>query len=102
MSASRAMVTPLFVALLLSLSAAPGARAGIADHPMILLHIDAPTGKNPCAPRPLRLQDVVTAAPSDPSGGRGYFVYVLVRAQLAELGGVVLLRAGGAPAAPGA
>ncbi|TPW16277.1 MAG: hypothetical protein FD129_754, partial [bacterium] len=79
MSASRTMVTPLFVALLFSLSAAPGASAGIADHPMILLHIDAPTGKNPCAPPPLRMQDVVTAAPSDPSGGSGYFVYVLVR-----------------------
>ncbi|MDZ4805114.1 MAG: FlgD immunoglobulin-like domain containing protein [Candidatus Eisenbacteria bacterium] len=79
MSPVRKALTPLVVVALLSAFAGPGARGATADHPMILLHIGAPTGKNACGAGQVRCQEVVTAAPSDPTGAAGYFVYVLVR-----------------------
>lgn len=69
----------LVLASVLAAITVPEARAATDDHAMMLLHIGAPTGKNPCGSGPVSCHDIVTAAPGDPTGDTGYFVYVLVR-----------------------
>ncbi|HEX7880390.1 MAG TPA: FlgD immunoglobulin-like domain containing protein [Candidatus Eisenbacteria bacterium] len=53
------------------------ALAAPLEHPVILLHIAAPTGKNPCGSGLVGGDGVVTAAPLDSPGPNSYFVYVL-------------------------
>jgi hypothetical protein len=73
--APLALVVPFALAPLF-----PGeALANPLNRPLLLLHVGAVTGKNPCGAAPTTCDGVVTTGAVDPVNGAGQFLYVLAR-----------------------